>query len=836
MLARAGSSTSTDEETGALAVAAEELDPLEKMSPRATLRSILNLNYVDYVIAAISGIYLMIVAADMVMDDVLTQYVPVPGGNGTCGIDGASVGRQFTSLTIDLYFLIFFAAESLLRIFAFGPLTYFKNALNIIDATVVVIGLVIDILFLQGVIQASFSLLRLGRATRLVRIFVLYKRFKARKAALVAKRQLAIVHVAAATTCNWSTCKRKPPGIMYASFLSHQKAEGATTARYLHDRLQLICGVDSFLDSSDLGDLRELMKHLRQSEVLVFIATKSVLQSVWVLLEVYTATKMGIPVVPIFDSTFDPKVAVAYLGDLEQQLAQINKAFLATLRAKLHEDHFEGSIADFGQVIVKALQLDGPQAVNHLVFYANASDQVMEATCTALVKKLAEVTSRTLKWTETQFASSSFSTSDGNVKWAVLCKALGVCGCAPAPDAEEKKFKFFIACNPSDQMPEPMARVASFLQLRLQGEVRGPVVMEPVDIDGNKRALSSPSLVAAAGSKAVDAEIENFSTFVIDEGVLRSRALVILLTANVLYRPWTLVQVYEAIRAGIPVISVLIDGGGYDFAHASALLTDLASGLEKAEGDTTSLTLLHQLCYARRISPRRLQMVLKETLAHLLAITFRPGNGVEYTDAVMKDIVLRASNSTTSDTHASAAASSLNASTSSDAGNAAKSGAAGHKPRRQTLNERAGFMRYQLKSGIGNVVAKKRMQEMGIEPEHTDGLSDWQKRDVIKISKAIDGMKRSRGPGNSKSNSRNPSFDDDDISAAVSTIAEVEEGGEAVGAPALKVAQVDQVEDAAVRVSAPKVAQVDQVEIEVDGSSSQYSAAEAFTGKLRLVR
>ena len=63
----------------------------------------------------------------------------------------------------------------------------------------------------------------------------------------------------------------------YCAFISHQKSEGATIARFLHDSFQVICEADAFLDSADLFDLRDLMTHLQQSEAVVFVATRSAL-------------------------------------------------------------------------------------------------------------------------------------------------------------------------------------------------------------------------------------------------------------------------------------------------------------------------------------------------------------------------------------------------------------------------------------------------------------------------------------------------------------------------------------------------------------------------------
>ena len=54
-----------------------------------------------------------------------------------------------------------------------------------------------------------------------------------------------------------------------------------------------------FLDSDDLQDLRLLLEHVRSSDVLVLLQTRSVLERPWVILELYTAITHGVPIVAL---------------------------------------------------------------------------------------------------------------------------------------------------------------------------------------------------------------------------------------------------------------------------------------------------------------------------------------------------------------------------------------------------------------------------------------------------------------------------------------------------------------------------------------------------------
>ena len=59
----------------------------------------------------------------------------------------------------------------------------------------------------------------------------------------------------------------------------------------------------------------------------------------------------------------------------------------------------------------------------------------------------------------------------------------------------------------------------------------------------------------------------------------RSEALLLVLTESVLYRPWVLLEVYEAIRLKLPIMCVNVAGGGYRFDGVSSYLANLESEL-----------------------------------------------------------------------------------------------------------------------------------------------------------------------------------------------------------------------------------------------------------------
>ena len=101
-------------------------------------------------------------------------------------------------------------------------------------------------------------------------------------------------------------------GNSYCSFISHYKNEAGTSARYLRDLIQAMCGVPAFLDSADLNDLRLLFSEgLHKCDTMVALATHDYLTRPYCLLELYEAHKQRVPVVvcPIAGSGYDAQHA-----------------------------------------------------------------------------------------------------------------------------------------------------------------------------------------------------------------------------------------------------------------------------------------------------------------------------------------------------------------------------------------------------------------------------------------------------------------------------------------------------------------------------------------------
>ena len=153
-------------------------------------------------------------------------------------------------------------------------------------------------------------------------------------------------------------------GNQYAAFLSHYKAESASTARYLHDLMQrMLGGCAVYLDSSNLTDLRYIWEDgLRLSDTVVLLGTRGVLTRPWCLLELWEASRNQIPVivvnVGVGDCRFDADDARSLIRSLETELEARNPGALAEVEARLQLKNT--TLEELKRALLSALALDQP--------------------------------------------------------------------------------------------------------------------------------------------------------------------------------------------------------------------------------------------------------------------------------------------------------------------------------------------------------------------------------------------------------------------------------------------------------------------------------------------
>ena len=123
------------------------------------------------------------------------------------------------------------------------------------------------------------------------------------------------------------------------------------------------------------------------------------------------------------------------------------------------------------------------------------------------------------------------------------------------------------------------------------------------------------------------------------EDITRASALVVMLSGELLTTPQCIVQIYAAVEACMPIITVLVDGGGFDFAAASRQLSEpglWGHGLSNNEFNQPLLEALAKLPTKPQVED--VQGALRSTITAIVAIPWQPHGRPHHVAAVMTDI------------------------------------------------------------------------------------------------------------------------------------------------------------------------------------------------------
>ena len=143
----------------------------------------------------------------------------------------------------------------------------------------------------------------------------------------------------------------------YEFFISYFREEGGAHARLLQSVLEASLGRGSvFLDAADLADMSSIRSRIAHSEAVLLVLTAKVLESPWVLMEVYTAVRLRLPVlcVHIGGGGYDFAAASSYLGNLASELFSRDPGALTELRAQLAASG-RGRVADLQRILASTI-------------------------------------------------------------------------------------------------------------------------------------------------------------------------------------------------------------------------------------------------------------------------------------------------------------------------------------------------------------------------------------------------------------------------------------------------------------------------------------------------
>jgi hypothetical protein len=115
--------------------------------------------------------------------------------------------------------------------------------------------------------------------------------------------------------------------------------------------------------------------------------------------------------------------------------------------------------------------------------------------------------------------------------------------------------------------------------------------------------------------------------------VRNSDVLAIIQSAEVLQRPWCLLEMYAAIEAGIPIIAIAVSGKGYDFATATDLLLHLDTALDIVNPGATDLL------RSEGVEPIDIAFRLSNILPKIISLPFNGSESANRIKASLSDIV-----------------------------------------------------------------------------------------------------------------------------------------------------------------------------------------------------
>lgn len=143
-------------------------------------------------------------------------------------------------------------------------------------------------------------------------------------------------------------------GENFEVFISYYRHEAGLDARLLHSALEHRLGKPCFLDAScasallgqGLDEIKSIITSgIKRSRALVLLQTKNVLSRPFVLLEVYTAITLGLPIVPVViteeghpGAGYDFERSKEFLRNLADEIEQVNACAASLMSTFLAEN------------------------------------------------------------------------------------------------------------------------------------------------------------------------------------------------------------------------------------------------------------------------------------------------------------------------------------------------------------------------------------------------------------------------------------------------------------------------------------------------------------------
>ncbi|KAL3922741.1 MAG: hypothetical protein SGPRY_004452, partial [Prymnesium sp.] len=404
-------------------------------------------------------------------------------------------------------------------------------------------------------------------------------------------------------------------------------AEAASDARFIHDVLCKMLRAPVFLDSNALTDMRKLITDgVDKTDVLVLLATKLVLTRPWCLLELLETARRNIPVVIVLmgGGGFTVEGARHFARNLEGEMSRLNPSGLELLRGWLG-NYFN----ELQEVLLAILEVDESKLIT---FDSHSTDAAMVATMKDVVEQMGKKVGQKVVW-------------GGGRKRRSLAQVLsGKHGTSLA------ETQLRVRRRVGGRLRATRRHVGNTIHNASQGAKRTAIML----YDGGQEVRNVESAVflitvrfeSLQHARVLRSALEYKlgACCAIGGGadatklLHRCRMAVVMLTKSTLFCPSVLFEIWLALSLGKPVASVIISGGGYDYAVADQALSDLPAAMERySEGSALEL----QKLLPQSVSVAEAGSVIHCNLTSIIAVPWSPSMSQNRLESVLDDLIVK---------------------------------------------------------------------------------------------------------------------------------------------------------------------------------------------------
>ena len=379
------------------------------------------------------------------------------------------------------------------------------------------------------------------------------------------------------------------------------------------------------------------MVGVHKSDVLVILATKSVLTRPWCLLEMWEAAVNQIPIVlfPLVSGGWTQNDARTLLGDLMGQMQTHNEWCMAEVMAHVGKQGVT-DVREVEDVLLAHIGLvSSVERPGRLV-----SMELDQRLCAHLKKDVADLAS----WlpahnavVEQRLSVLSWQSwgSDNQIVASVE-SLIDECALALGRDQPEWTDAWMARVTQSEQR-KGVGRTGPMRWLCWPEQAPGDAGGRLLIICARHECGGPARLLQHQLGDELQCEVVIGSD---DVGTWRgevesaTRGVVLLQTQSALRNPVRLLQLFEAVLQRHPLVCVNMVGGGYDFAKVKPLLLSLSNELSQGEMATLRTELrVHDNGVGQLASS------LIDTIPHTLSVSFNPAASDLLMEAAIKDIL-----------------------------------------------------------------------------------------------------------------------------------------------------------------------------------------------------